>query len=311
MESKIATPKSLQEAIILFSDKLVCHNYMVSKRFPNGVACPHCGDIAVGFVQTRLIWNCKGCKKQFSVKVGTVLEESPLPLSTWLPAFWLIANAKNGISSCELGRALNVTQKTAWFMLHRIRLVMQQGTFEKLAGTIEADETFIGGLEKNKHKGKKLNRGRGGVGKAIVMGLLERAPESGSKVKVALVPDTSKDTLQTRIRDSVAVGSVVHTDAHAGYHGLGAAYAHAFVDHAVEYVRDTVVHTNSLENYWSLLKRTLRGTYVSCDVEHLPKYLDEQTFRFNHRKDNDAGRFETAIGSVNGKRLTYKKLTER
>ena len=300
-------PKSLQEAIQLFSDKLVCHNYMVSKRWPNGVACPHCGSVEVGFVQTRLIWNCKGCKKQFSVKIGTVLEESPLSLSTWLPAFWLIANCKNGISSCELARALDVTQKTAWFMLHRIRVVMEQGTFEKLTSTVEVAATYIGGKAGNKHA-KKRNTKSGVADKTIVHAFIQRGEsESHSTARATIVPDTFGPTMKASVRAHVDKGAYLISDSAGHYRGLSAEYRHEVANHAYEYVRDHV-HTNSMENFFSLLKRTIKGTYGACSPEHLPAYLSEQTFRFNHRKDNDGGRFETTMGNMNSKRLTYKKL---
>ena len=311
MRKELKLPKSLQEAIILFSSPQVCHDYMVSRRWKDGVICPRCGSANVGeLVKTRFVWNCKGCKKQFSVKVGTVLEDSPLKLSTWLPAFWLIANCKNGISSCELARALNVTQKTAWFMLHRIRTVMVQGSFEKMSGTVEADETFIGGLEKNKHEGKKLHAGRGPVGKTIVLGVLERAEdeEAKSKVRAKVIQNRAEKTLQAEIKKEVTAFSELYTDAWKGYRGLSAEYIHKFVDHAVQYALGQV-HTNGMENFWTLLKRCLKGTYISVEPFYLFRYLDEEVFRFNNRGDNDGGRFNTVASAVAGKRLTYEELT--
>lgn len=256
-------------------------------------------------------WQCKNkaCRKQFSIKVGTVMEDSPIGLDKWLCAIWLITNAKNGISSYEIHRAIGVTQKTAWFLLHRIRLAMHNGSLEKMSGTVQADETFIGGLEKNKHESKKLHAGRGAVGKAIVVGLLEQGGHAEpSKVKAKTVKDTSRKTLHGEVEANVKAGSELHTDAWRGYVGLSPQYVHAIVDHAVEYVNGHV-HTNGIENFWSLLKRTIKGTYVAVDVPHLDAYLDEQAFRFNERKDSDAGRFVKVLGGVNGKRLTYKQLT--
>lgn len=278
---------------------------MVDVRWPFGVACPRCGCAEVGFVKTRRIWNCKGCKKQFSVKVGTVMEDSPLPLTTWLPACWLIMNAKNGISLCEVARALGVRQATAWFLLHRIRLMMRTGTFEKLSGEIEADETYIGGLSKNMHKAKRAEKikGRGLGSKEIVMGLLER----GGEVKAKHIKDTQRATLHEEIAANVEHGSELHTDALASYTGLDERYIHEVIDHAVAFVQGNV-STNGIENFWSLLKRTIKGTYVSIDAPHLMRYLDEQTFRFNNRNLNDADRFLEIMGGVAGKRLTYKEL---
>lgn len=309
MTSELKVPKTLQEAIILFSDAKVCHDYMVGWRWNGNVVCPRCGSANVGeLVKTRLVWNCKGCKKQFSVKVGTIFEDSPLKLSTWLPAVWLITNAKNGISSYELHRALGVTQKTAWFMLHRIRYAMQQGSFEKMSGTVEADETFVGGLEKNKHKDKKLNAGRGPVGKTIVLGVLERNEEEVSQVRAKVIAERTQETLHSEIKKDVAAFSELYTDAWRGYRGLSPEYIHQFVDHAVNYAIGQV-HTNGLENFWALLKRCLKGTYISVEPFHLFRYLDEQVFRFNNRAENDGGRFSLVMEAVAGKRLTYDELT--
>ncbi len=282
---------------------------MVEMRWSNGVACPHCGSVEHGFVKTRRIWNCKGCKKQFSVKVGTIFEDSPLPLSKWLPAIWILTATKNGTSSCELARSIGVTQKTAWFMLHRIRELLTDGMerTEKLTGTIEADETYIGGLEGNKHESKKLKSGRGNVGKVAVAGMLER----GGGVRAKVVPTTSAANLQSNIRENVEAGSAIMTDAYRSYRGLDESYKHMVVDHAIEYVREHIIHTNGMENFWSLLKRTIKGTYVAVDVTHLDAYLDEQTFRFNHRGTDDSGRFLIAAKEANGKRLTYKELINK
>lgn len=307
-------PQTLQQAILHFGDKDIAHRYLVDLRWSDGIVCPHCqSNEQHSYTTTRRVWRCKVCRKEFSVKVGTIFESSPISLCKWLPAVWMIANAKNGISSCEIARALGVTQKTAWFMLHRIRTAMQSGTFEKLSGEIEADETYIGGKIENMHEWDKLRKGvqgRGSVGKAIVFGLLERnAGDKSSKVKTKVVSNTKKRTLQPEIRNSVESGSNLYTDALQSYRGMGE-YVHEFIDHTTEYVRGQV-HTNGMENYWSLFKRSLRGTYVSCDVSHLFRYLDEQTFRFNNRRDSDSMRFESVLATVAGKRLTYAELTEK
>jgi transposase-like protein len=255
-------------------------------------------------------FKCYSCRKQFSIKSGTVLEDSPIPLTKWFPAFWLLTSAKNGISSYELHRALGVTQKSAWFMLHRIRYVLETGKFEKLTGTVEADETYIGGLERNKHNDKKLRAGRGTVGKAIVVAVLERSSEVGktSKVRTKVAQNTTRETLHGLVKSNVQSGSNVYTDAYKSYRGLSAEFEHEFVDHAVKYVSGAV-HTNSLENYFSLLKRTLRGTYVAVEPFHLTKYIDEQAYRFNTRDLNDSQRFVLALAKVAGRRLTYEQLT--
>jgi transposase-like protein len=235
------------------------------------------------------------------------MEDSPIGLDKWLPAIWLIVNAKNGTSSHEMGRSLGITQKSAWFLLHRIRLAMQEGHLEKFAGETEVDETFIGGKARNMHKGKRKVKGTGPIGKAAVMGLLERHGEGKSRVRVTVVPSRRKPTLQAEVRKHVEPGATVYTDALASYEGMDD-YTHKVVDHAECYVKDKVIHTNGLENFWSLLKRSIRGTYVNVQPFHLFRYLDEQAFRFNNRKDNDAGRFIEAVAAVAGRRLTYQQL---
>ncbi len=278
--AKIA-PQTLLEAVRIFSYLDVATEYVAKLRWPDGPVCPRAALLTQSYyLKTRRLWKCRACKKQFSVKVGTIFEDSPLGLDKWLPAVWLIANCKNGISSYELARAVGVQQKSAWFMLHRIRLAMQTGTFEKLSGQVEADETYIGGKARNMHKSKREQKisGRGASGKVAVMGLLERHGE----VRTKIVPDTKSRTLQVEVRENVEPGSEVHTDALRSYRGLDAEYVHNVVDHAEKYV-DGHVHTNGLENFWSLLKRGIKGTYVSVEPYHLFRYLDEQAFRFNER----------------------------
>ena len=311
MEHEAKFPKTLQEAIKFFADPDTCVTFMAQLRWPEGVTCPHCQGKAVSYLSTRRMWKCmnRECHKQFSVKVGTIMEDSAIGLDKWLAAIWLIANAKNGISSYEIHRALGVTQKTGWFLLHRIRLAMQTGTFQKMSGTVEADETFIGGLSRNMHKHAREAKitGPGGCGKAIVFGLLKRHGE-GSKVRTKVVFDRSGETLCGEIREQVERGAEVYTDAHRSYLPLSAEYVHEFTDHAEEYVRGNV-HTNGIENFWSLLKRSIKGTYVSVEPFHLFRYLDEQAFRFNERKGKDADRFVQTVKQVAGKRLTYDELT--
>jgi transposase-like protein len=297
-------PKTLQEAILYFADKDTCTTFMAQIRWPEGVTCPVCESKEVSYLSTRFMWKCKACKKQFSVKVGSIMEDSPIGLDKWLAAIWMIANCKNGISSYEIHRALGITQKSAWFLLHRIRLAMQTGTFEKMSGTIEVDETYIGGLARFMHKNKRGNfGGTGGTGKVAVMGLLER----DGKVRAKVIADTKHATLQGEVREHVESGSEVFTDAHRSYFGLREDYIHQVIDHAEEYVRGNV-HTNGIENFWSLLKRGIKGTYVSVEPFHLFRYLDEQTFRFNNRKVKDADRFLSVVKSVTGKRLTREEL---
>jgi transposase-like protein len=304
-------PKTLQQAIVYFADPDNCLNYLVARRWPNGVTCPRCGSDRVTFMASRRVWQCKTRhpKSQFSVKVGTIFEDSPIGLDKWLCAMWMLANCKNGASSWEIHRTLGVTQKTAWFMLQRIRLALQGEETEKMSGTVEADETFIGGLAKNMHKSTKEARGvgQGGAGKSIVMGILERHAD-GSRVKAKVILERSQQTLHEEIKRNVEPGAEVMTDAHRSYMGLNPEFVHQFVDHTERYV-DGNVHTNAIENFWSCLKRSIKGTYVSVEPFHLFRYVDEQTFRFNERKGNDAHRFSLAVSRIVGKRLTYAEVT--
>lgn len=300
-------PETLIEAIRYFADKDVAHDYFVDMRWPSGPVCPYCAGDKIGFIRSRCKFQCKACRKQFSAKVGTIFEDSPLGLDKWLPAMWMISSCKNGISSCELARSLGVTQKTAWFMLHRIRLSMQAKSFDKkLCGIVEVDETYIGGKARNMHVGKREERlkgGRGTASKMAVLGVLERHGE----IRTEVVERTNRKTLDPRVRAHVETGAEIHTDALASYTKLADEYTHKVIDHAEAYVKDNV-HTNGAENYWSLLKRTLKGTYVAVEPFHLFRYLDEQALRFNTRKVKDYARFEKVVKCAPGRRLTYKKL---
>lgn len=300
-----AFPKTLLQAVKYFSDPDTALGCMVAIRWPDGITCPRCDSEKHSFVKTRRIWICAGCKKHFSVKIGTIMEDSPIGLDKWLSAIWLIVNAKNGISSYEIHRALGITQKSAWFLLHRIRKAMQTGTFNKLIGDVEVDETFIGGLARNMHESKRKHLGTGGAGKVAVMGLLER---HGGEVRTMVVPNVRRHSLQREVEKHVEQGSTVYSDALRSYNGLESQYVHNVINHAEKYVEGNL-HTNGIENFWSLLKRTLKGTYVSVEPFHLFRYLDEQSFRFNNRKGNDSDRFIRAAQNITGKRVTYKELT--
>jgi transposase-like protein len=307
-------PETLMQAIRYFSDADVCREYVAAIRWPNGVACPTCGSVEVRFIATRGLWECKSKhpRKQFSVKVGTIFEDSPVALDKWLAALWMLVNDKNGISSYELHRSIGVTQATAWFMLQRLRLALEDGTFNKMNGEVEADETFIGGKARNMHKAKRAVKitGTGGKDKVAVMGLLQRkGPDGHSVVRAQIVNNTRRSSLGPVIRVNVETGAVLYSDGKRSYDGLDDAYAHAAVNHdAQEYV-DGEVHTNSIENFWALLKRSLAGTYVSVEPFHLFRYLDEQVFRFNSRELSDGARFHAAMKGIIGKRLTYAQLT--
>jgi transposase-like protein len=298
-------PTTLLEAVVYFSDAEIASDYVAKLRWPNGPVCPRCEGTEHSYLKTRRIWKCKSCKRQFSVTLGTILEDSPLPLTKWLPAIWLAANSKNGISSHELARALGITQKSAWFMLQRIRLAMQTGSFEKFRGEVEVDETYIGGKARNMHRAKREAKQRGGrsMGKTPVVGLIER----GGKVRAQVVSDVRRKTVRPIIEDNVVPGASVYTDNFRTYFGLGDSYDHRVVDHAEKYV-DGQVHTNYIENFWSLLKRGLNGTYISVQPFHLFRYLDERVFTYNMRELDDYGRFETVLGHVADRRLTYAEL---
>jgi transposase-like protein len=298
-------PKTLIEAVKYFSDPDTALGCMVAIRWPDGITCPRCDSDRHSFVKTRRIWICLACKKHFSVRLGTIMEDSPIGLDKWLTAIWLIVNAKNGISSYEIHRSIGITQKSAWFLLHRIRKAMQAGTFQKLHGEIEVDETFIGGAARNMHKGRRKASGTGHQGKVAVQGLLDR---HSREVRVMVVKGTRRHHLVPNIHSHVEEGSQVFTDAHNSYTGLDSTYFHNVVNHAEAYVQGNV-HTNGIENFWSLLKRGLKGTYVSVEPFHLFRYLDEQAFRFNNCKTDDADRFIKATSQITGKRLTLKQLT--
>jgi transposase-like protein len=309
-------PRTLLEAVKYFSDKARCNEFMIAVRWSDGkVRCPHCGGDRVVYMASVDRFKCYGKhpKAQFSLKVGTIFEDSPLGLDKWLPAVWLLVNCKNGISSYEVARDLGVTQKSAWFMMHRIRLALQAGSFEMLSGHVEVDETFIGGKARNMSKHRKakkgINQGDKLAGKIAVMGLLDRHGKDGqSRVRTSVLPSLRRSSVQGHIRENVEAGSTTYTDAFSSYNGLDKDFIHNVIDHAEAYV-DGQVHTNGLENYWSLLKRAIKGTYVSVEPFHLFRYLDEQAFRFNERGVKDADRFAMAMKEIVGRRLTYKALT--
>lgn len=312
-------PKTLQQAVVYFANPDNCRNYLVARRWPNGVICPRCGSTKVVFLPKYNRWQCSVTHdaRQFTSKTGTIMEKSPIGLDKWLMAMWLIVNCKNGISSYEIHRAIGVTQKSAWFLDHRIRLALHTGSFENLlSGEVEADETFVGGKARNMHANVKARKitGTGGKDKTMVMGILERGKDGKpSQVRTQVVENRRKKALQGEVRKHVEAGSALYTDALESYRGLNE-FQHQVVDHAVQYV-DGKIHTNGLENFWSLLKRGLHGTYISVEPFHLFRYLDEQAFRYNNRKDEngevltDSDRFDLAVRQIVGKRLTWDRLT--
>jgi transposase-like protein len=318
-------PKTLQQAIQFFSDFDHCREFMIAVRWPDSkVRCPYCNAEKVTYLEKARLYRCYGdhAKQKFSLKVGTVFEDSPIPLEKWLPAVWMLVNCRNGVSSYEIHRALGVTQKSAWFMLHRIRLAVQSGSFNKIGGEgneVEVDETFIGGKLRNMHKEQQIRYRKitesakfgGPTGKAIVVGMLDR---TARQIRAKVVPDVSRLTLQNAVLKNVTHGSSVYTDQAPAYQRLNQKYLHEIVNHAETYVRGRV-HTNGLENFWSLLKRGLSGTYVAVEPFHLSRYVDEQAFRFNNRKDakgnklNDGERFKLALSGIFGKQLTFAEVT--
>jgi transposase-like protein len=310
-----AAPRTLQQAILYFSHYENCHKALVAVRWPDGVVkCPTCGSEKVTYLASAKVWKCyeKHPRAKFSLKVGTVFEDSPLPLQKWLPALWLLTNCRNGISSYELARALGVTQKSAWFMLQRLRLALQSKSGGKIGGTIEVDETYIGGKSRNmrikKRKQRGISQGTSMAGKVAVMALLDRHGRDGvSQVRLSVVEGRKKHHFNPFIDQHIERGAIINTDSHASYGDLPRHYDHKVIDHAEKYV-DGEVHTNSCENFWSLLKRSIKGTYVSVEPFHLFRYLDEQAFRFNERSMKDAGRFFLALAGIVNRRLTYKAL---
>jgi transposase-like protein len=309
-------PNTLQQAIRYFADEQVCIDTVAAMRWPDGAVCPKCNGLEHYYLKTQRRWKCKACSKQFSVKVGTIFEDSPIPLDKWLTALWMLVNCKNGISSYEVGRDLELTQKSAWFVLHRLRLALQKQSLVKLGGKgheVEVDETFIGGAARfmNPSRRKRLIPNAGVSGKTAVMGILDRGKK---EVRVTVIPTRRKHIVQGEILANVKPNTEVYTDALMSYMGLDIrGFQHGVIDHAESYVNGKI-HTNGLENFWSLLKRGLKGTYISVEPFHLFRYLDEQAWRFNNRATkenpmNDADRFDLALSQIAGKRLTFAEVT--
>jgi len=313
-----AQVKTLQQAIRYFGNDGVCIDTVANLRWPNGIpTCPKCVGKSHYYLTKQKRWKCKKCGRQFSVKVGTIFEDSPIALDKWLTALWMLVNCKNGISSYEIAKDIGITQKSAWFVLQRLRLALKDRSFTKLGGTqsgpVEVDETFIGGQKKNMHLDKKVRyEAKGGAfGKTVVMGMLDRDVR---KVRAKVIPNVKRETLQKEVLNAVKYGSKVYTDEAVGYETLHYRFVHDVVNHSMTYVKGQV-HTQGIEKFWSLLKRTLRGTYVAVEPFHLDRYIDEQVFRYNHRKNdegvkmNDADRFNTALLGIAGRRLTFAEVT--
>lgn len=308
--------KTLQQAIKYFSDEQVCIDTVAKLRWPSGPLCPACGHKEHYYLKSQRRWKCKECYKQFTVKLGTIFEDSPIPLQKWLPALWLLVNCRNGISSYEIARDLGVSQKAAWFMLQRLRLALQENSIVKLGGPegkhVEVDETFIGGKARNMHKARRQRMHNVGMYKAktAVMGMLER----GGKVRTHVIGQREQSQMQQIVGENVTPGTYVMTDEFRAYEGLDKDFTHLVVNHLDRYVQGNV-HTQGIENFWSCLKRSLGGTYVAVEPFHLFRYVDEQAFRFNHRKGEDGKkrsdleRFNLALAQIAGKRLTFAEVT--
>ena len=310
--------KSLTAAVRFFADPMNCINTVAMMRWPDGKpVCPMCGCGEFYWLGKQMRWKCRNgkCGKQYSVKVGTIFEESAIALDKWLIAIWLIANCKNGVSSYEIGRSVGVTQKSAWFMLHRIRRALANSSWSKLGGNgpIEVDETFVGPDPRKMHAARREARYKALCArpKTPVMGMLDR---EARQVRAKVVPNVMRVVLQNEILNAIERKSTIYTDNASGYDALAAKdFIHQTVNHMQEYVRGEI-HTQGIENFWSLLKRGLRGTYVAVEPFHLDRYVGEQIFRYNNRatKDNpltDADRFCLALSQIAGQRLTYAELT--
>jgi len=318
MEMSNQIPQTLTAAIRYYSDTQTCINTVALMRWQDGSpVCPKCGMTQAKrnhyWLDTQKRWKCYSCRKQFSVKVGTIFEDSPLGLDIWMIALWMLCNCRNGVSSYEIARATGIAQKSAWFVLQRLRLVLKEIKPVMMGATgtpVEMDETFIGGKPKNMHRSKRLKQRVGMNGyaeKTAVFGMLERGTR---QVRAAVIPNVKRETLQKKILEQVGFGSTIYTDGWPGYDGLTAkAFVHETVNHMEEYVRGEV-STQAIENFWSCLKRTLNETYVAVEPFHMERYLDEQMFRFNNRIGHtDGTRFQKALAQVGGKRLTWVELT--
>jgi len=313
-QTYIATPKSLLEAINYFSDDAKCVEFLEKFLWADGKPhCPNCGSDNVSKLNFRPAYRCreKGCMKSFSLKSVSIMNHSPLPITKWVPAIWFVINHKNGVSSCEVGRALGITQKSAWHLCHRIRKVVSNGTYTKMTGVVEADETFLGMKARNMHASQKeryyMASGKPSAyrNKTVIMGMVER----GKEVRAKVVDNQRRTNLMPELFENVAEGATIYTDKLRSYDTLHKFYTHDTIDHAKgEYVRDEI-HVNTMESFWSLFKRSVKGTYIRIASFHTDRYLDEQSFRFNYRNLDDAGRFEMAVSKIYGKRLPYAVLT--
>ena len=288
-----------------FPDEQAAIDHLTAIRWKNGAYCPHCKSEKVYHFSDEKTHKCGDCRKRFSIKVGTIFEDSKLPLRKWFMAIWLITSHKKGISSVQLSKDIGVTQKSAWFMLHRLRYASKTQSFNRpLQSEVESDETYIGGKEKNKHAWQRTGGKQGGKGKTAVLGMLERDGE----LRTGVTPNLSARSVQTVIRDNVKAGANLITDEHGSFVGLSDQYNHYRVNHSKgEYVRHYILHTNGIESVWALFKSQIIGTHHWLSPKHMNAYLGEMTWRFNRRGMDEGQRVNALISQTNG-RLRYKEL---
>ena len=296
---------SLIQLMSAIPDEQAAIDHFTAIRWKDGAFCPLCGSTRVYHFSDSRTHKCGDCRKRFSIKVGTIFEDSKIGMRHWMMAVWLITSHKKGIASTQLAKDIGVTQKTAWFMLHRLRHAAQTQSFNRpLSGEVEADETFIGGKEKNKHRWQRTGGKQGGAGKAAVLGILERDGE----LRTGLTPTLSARNVQSAVRENVEPGSLILTDEHPSFRGLSRDFIHHTVNHSAgEYVRKFYIHTNGIESVWALFKRQIVGTHHYLSRKHLNRYLGEMTWRFNARESGEGERVNALLAQTAG-RLTYKAL---